>query len=170
MSTFTANANFRIVMDRTGKVTNFENGTPVNPCSQPVATATLCLRKLENGKWEKIEGTSFTNDTIDGGAGVDYLTDGSGADVFRFVRPMEGGDTITDFQHGTDKIQVVSGNFGTVGVYLAGATLPTLSPCLVYNQATGSLTFNNGAGTNYALVTLGNKPILTSSDILIVAT
>jgi Ca2+-binding RTX toxin-like protein len=36
-------------------------------------------------------------DTLDGGGGRDRLTGGAGNDRFQFIRPTEGGDTITDF-------------------------------------------------------------------------
>lgn len=58
------------------------------------------------------------NDTIEGGHGADTLTGGDGADVFRFNRYATSDDdtlsnnrqvlidTITDFTHGTDHIQL----------------------------------------------------------------
>lgn len=50
------------------------------------------------------------NDIITPGEGVDLLTGGAGADLF-YIRPQEGGptfrgDTITDFQTGTDQLAV----------------------------------------------------------------
>jgi Ca2+-binding RTX toxin-like protein len=50
------------------------------------------------------------NDLIDGGTGNDTLTGGSGADTFVF-HPGDGADTITDFTHGTDKIDLGSYGF-----------------------------------------------------------
>jgi Ca2+-binding RTX toxin-like protein len=54
------------------------------------------------------------NDTITGGLGADLLTGGSGADLFVYRAPKEGGDTITDFTFGTDKLQFVSNAFGNL--------------------------------------------------------
>ncbi len=54
------------------------------------------------------------DDTITGGLGADFLTGGSGADIFAYTTTKEGGDKITDFQSGTDKLQFVSGAFGNL--------------------------------------------------------
>jgi Ca2+-binding RTX toxin-like protein len=56
------------------------------------------------------------NDTLHGGAGNDLLLGGDGADKFVFSG-TNGIDTIADFQHGIDKIQISGygaplGNFG----------------------------------------------------------
>ena len=51
-------------------------------------------------------------DTLDGGAGNDWLAGGAGADVFVF-NPANGarGDTIADFQDGTDLVRILCGSF-----------------------------------------------------------
>lgn len=46
------------------------------------------------------------NDRIEGGAGNDTLTGSGGADLFAFVGREFGTDTITDFEDGTDRIQL----------------------------------------------------------------
>ena len=46
------------------------------------------------------------NDVLVGGFGADKLTGGTGVDTFRFVDVRDTGDTITDFVHGTDKIDL----------------------------------------------------------------
>jgi Ca2+-binding RTX toxin-like protein len=52
------------------------------------------------------------SDTIIGGSGRDTLTGGAGADTFVFTRPddspVNAGDTITDFVHGLDRIDLRS--------------------------------------------------------------
>jgi Ca2+-binding RTX toxin-like protein len=53
-------------------------------------------------------------DTLNGGSGADLLTGGYGADVFVYKAASEGGDTITDFASGLDKLQFVSGAFGNL--------------------------------------------------------
>ncbi|MEQ9640736.1 MAG: hypothetical protein RIM84_11990 [Alphaproteobacteria bacterium] len=46
------------------------------------------------------------DDTLTGGVGNDQLTGGDGADVFQFGA-MQGSDTITDFEDGTDRMSFV---------------------------------------------------------------
>jgi Ca2+-binding RTX toxin-like protein len=50
------------------------------------------------------------DDTLNGGSGIDTLTGGKGADIFFFNAASESipaaGDTITDFQHGSDLIDL----------------------------------------------------------------
>lgn len=47
---------------------------------------------------------SSGNDAITGFAGRDTLTGGAGLDLFIYASVLDGGDTITDFQPGQDKI------------------------------------------------------------------
>ncbi len=63
------------------------------------------------------------NDTLHGGAGNDLLLGGDGADKFVFSG-TNGIDTIADFQHGIDKIQISGygaplGNFGDLTGHIA---------------------------------------------------
>jgi Ca2+-binding RTX toxin-like protein len=44
------------------------------------------------------------DDSMNGGAGGDTITGGAGADTFFFLQPSEGGDTITDFVSGQDRL------------------------------------------------------------------
>jgi uncharacterized delta-60 repeat protein len=119
------------------------------------------------------------NDTLLGGAGADTLVGGLGADRFKFLTTGEGVDSITDFASGTDKIQVVSANFGGLPVgtllagnfRLAGQALPS-APVFVYDSAAGSLTFDadgSGATAAVALATLTGPKTLVRTDIVIVA-
>lgn len=61
-------------------------------------------------------------DLIDGMGGEDVLTGGAGADVFKMHSWAYGGDTITDFESGADKIDLSNYSFyedtngdGTIG-------------------------------------------------------
>ncbi|MEG3862659.1 calcium-binding protein, partial [Microcoleus sp. herbarium12] len=71
---------------------------------------------------DNIVGTNFNdtikggdgNDTIAGGLGADVLSGGSGTDLFVYTTTKEGGDKITDFKSGTDKLQFVSSEFGNL--------------------------------------------------------
>src|SRR4051812_14890575 len=60
------------------------------------------------------------NDTINGGPGIDVMTGGAGADVFVFANGdggnVEPHDRITDFQVGTDRLQLPGAIIGTQAV------------------------------------------------------
>ena len=66
-----------------------------------------------NGSANTVIGTPFA-DSIAGGGGADILTGGSGADLFIYKAPSEGGDTITDFTSGVDKLQFSANAFGNL--------------------------------------------------------
>ena len=91
------------------------------------------------------------NDILVGGAGSDVLTGEAGADAFKFVTLGEGIDRLTDFQSATDKIRVVSANFGNLplGVLaadrlvVAGTSLTGNLPVFVYTASTGALSFDS---------------------------
>ena len=61
------------------------------------------------------------NDLITGGMNSDWLTGGDGSDIFYYQNPNEGGDHITDFNGGFDRIQVSAAGFG--GGLVAGMDL-----------------------------------------------
>ncbi|HYD71486.1 beta strand repeat-containing protein [Azospirillum sp.] len=115
------------------------------------------------------------DDTLDGGAGTDTLGGGEGADVFRVNAPAGGGDVITDFQAGVDRIAVLSPNFGN----LAAGTLSARNFALdvaadgddlfVFNTRTGALSFDADGSGAAAAVTIAvlNVRTLSASDILI---
>ncbi len=56
-------------------------------------------------------------DLIDGGRGNDLLTGGAGVDTFVFV-PGDGSDTVTDYQHGVDIINIGAGPASFAGLSL----------------------------------------------------
>jgi Ca2+-binding RTX toxin-like protein len=121
-------------------------------------------------------------DTLTGGGGDDFLIGGTGADVFHFASPAEGGDRISDFVSGTDKIQVLSPNFASlpVGTLASSRFVSGLNPVatgsdavFLYNTRTGQLSFDaNGraAGGVSAIALLANQPALSAGDIQIVST
>ncbi len=85
------------------------------------------------------------DDTIVGGSGADTLTGGTGADHFRFdvLEAASSKDTIKDFVHGVDKIEIDRAAFAAFAGDLPGALDPlefklgtaaaTASEHLVYN-------------------------------------
>ena len=149
-----------------------------------VVTATVDSR-IENAIGTAVADTLIGNakaNVLTGGAGADTLTGGAGADVFRFVTTTHGGDTLTDFTTGSDKIQVVSTNFGGLPVgtlassrFVSGAAPTALdaNAVFLYNPTTGVLTFDSngtGAGGTTVLTTLNSGfRTLVAGDIQVVA-
>jgi VCBS repeat-containing protein len=121
------------------------------------------------------------NDLLSGGAGQDNLTGGSGADTFRFDAALSAStnvDTITDFLSGTDRIQLAAGIFTALAAgslppaafdIVGDATAPTASTRIIYNQATGALSYDAdgtgaGAAVQIAIIGTSTHPALVASD------
>ncbi|MEI6029111.1 MAG: calcium-binding protein, partial [Betaproteobacteria bacterium] len=111
-------------------------------------------------------------DTLIGGAGADRLSGGAGADVFSYLLRSDGGDTITDFTAGTDKIRVSAAAWGLTqnqAVSLLVNQQPTTAAAtFVYSTATGELWFDpdgNGQLQVELIAVLTNKPSLAPGDI-----
>ena len=125
------------------------------------------------------------NDTIDGGAGNDRLTGGDGIDYFRFTTATKSNiDTITDFEHGLDKIQLddaIFSKFAGTSVqstnFVSGLGLTKAiyesDDYLVYNSTTGALYYDadgsgKGAAVQIGLVGFLVHPTLTFDDFSVV--
>ncbi len=133
---------------------------------------------LGGGGNDTLEGGNGA-DTLAGGAGNDRLTGGAGVDRFKFLVVREGADTLTDFTSGSDKIQVVSANFGMLPVgaldparlLTAGALPATGDAVFLYNGTTGALAFDtdgNGNGAAVKIATLIGTKTLVANDIQVV--
>ncbi len=126
------------------------------------------------------------NDILIGGAGNDSLTGGAGSDIFRFyTAPGKSNiDIISDFQSGTDKIELLASLFanikGTDGVFNAvdmlvgaGATKGTVAgnQHLIFNTTTKALYYDadgGGAAAGVQLATLTGVATLADTDFLFV--
>lgn len=96
------------------------------------------------------------NDILVGGEGSDWLLGGEGADIFVFYSPLEGIDTIADFQwQQEDKIQVSAAGFG-----IGSGDYSKFS----FDSNTGSLFFD---GIQFASLQLGSE-FIPDLDIVIV--
>ncbi|PWS34544.1 hypothetical protein DFH01_23665 [Falsiroseomonas bella] len=129
------------------------------------------------GEADRISGGGGA-DTIEGGVGADTLTGGGGADRFLWLTPAEGGDTVTDFVAGSEKLAFANAAFGALGVgALNPANFANDAPNgalgqFVYTKATGVLAWDaDGTGGIVAvtIATLSNKPTLAATDFEIVA-
>ncbi len=120
------------------------------------------------------------NDTLIGGAGTDSLTGGVGADRFKFLTAGDGIDSLTDFVSKSDKVQVVSANFGALPVgnlvasqfVTAGTPLTSGDAVFIYDGTTGALAFDadgSGLGAAVQFATLTGPTAMRYSDLQVVA-
>ena len=144
--------------------------------------------RLSGGKGNDVLLGSDGRDILNGGAGddrliggssADQLTGSTGADTFVLANlPVSsaGRDTVTDFVHGVDKIEISMSGFGGSEVFgssvlTLGSTAGSSSEHLLYDAATGLLRFDadgSGAGSAIDIALLANKPALDASDIVLV--
>ena len=142
-------------------------------------TGVAAVNATGNASGNVLIGNAAAN-TLSGLAGNDTLTGGAGADRFRFVSPAQGLDSLTDFVSGSDKIQVVSPNFGNLPTLLtpsrlvaAGAPLLNGDAVFIYNGVTGALSFDvdgNGVGAAVQFAALTGPKTLVVGDFQVVAT
>ena len=114
------------------------------------------------------------NDTLRGALGIDVLTGGLGADHFVFASVLDSLlniDTITDFQSGTDVIELSAAIFSAFSGQV-GNTIG-LNANLIYTAGTGALAYDaDGAGAGapitFALLGATSHPASLGSDFRIV--
>lgn len=123
-------------------------------------------------------------DTLEGGGGRDRMDGGAGADLFRWLSPGQGRDTIAGFSAAEDDLAFSAGGFGgglVAGVALTAAQLElnttgvasTAAVRFVLHMTTGVLSFDadgSGGGANATIVTFQvGVPVLTTADFVIIA-
>jgi serralysin len=124
------------------------------------------------------------NDTLYGAAGNDRLAGNAGADRFVFTTSLGSSniDTITDFAHDSDLLQLDDAIFKAIGTSLTAGEVYAKSGAVkahdsddrvIYDTATGRLYYDadgNKAGgvaaINFAI--LSSKPLLDAGDFAIV--
>ena len=118
------------------------------------------------------------DDFFTGGMGADNLTGGAGSDRFIYLNASQGGDTISDFVVGTDKIAAVAAGFGgglsagelPEGSFVYGSSPTSSDQRFIFDDASGELFFDaDGSGTapQQLIATVGGESELSAGDILI---
>lgn len=151
-----------------------------------VENLTLIGTKAINGTGNNLDNTILGNsakNVINGGLGNDILTGGNSADTFQFNTALNSStnvDTITDFVHGTDKIQLSrsimsSLNSGTklnpLDFALSTAVLDA-SDRIIYDQSSGALYYDaDGSGAvaaiQIAIIGVETHATLTPTDFIL---
>ncbi|HEY6510444.1 MAG TPA: calcium-binding protein [Burkholderiaceae bacterium] len=122
------------------------------------------------------------NDLLNGSVGSDTLSGGTGLDQFRFTNTLNGTtnvDSITDFVSADDRFVLDDAVFAGVGAvgalaaaaFRAGAAAADASDRVIYNSATGALSFDadgNGAGAAVVFATLIPGTSVVLGDFFII--
>ena len=128
---------------------------------------------------DRLEGGAG-NDTLDGGTGRDLFIGGTGSDTFIFndTPATAAIDTILDFVHGIDKIEVGPRSYLNLGDaaftaanFYAGVRAHDGDDRIIYNNATGALYYDadgSGASAAHQIAVLTNKPTLSASDFVVI--
>ena len=156
------------------------SGSAVEVLSTASQQETGAINLVGNGFAQQVVGNNGAN-VLDGGAGADTLTGLSGADTFRFSTALGGGnvDVITDFQAGSDQLQLAPDVFaglatGTLAAsaFVVGTAATGSTAQIVYDQASGRLFFDgdgNGTGAAVLFATLAPGTALGAADVVISA-
>ena len=125
---------------------------------------------------DRLEGAAG-DDTLLGGAGADELLGGGGADKYLYTAISEGGDTIADFEVGSDKLLLVGSAFGglTRGAlsaeqFFIDSPATSGSSRIGYNTSTGEVLFDadgNGDGSAQVIAKLLATPGFSNTDVTI---
>lgn len=141
----------------------------------------VSIRNVVGSAFADVLTGNVHNNTLFGGAGIDYLTGGGGADTFVFTTApdtVSNVDIITDFLPGTDVMELDDAVFpgltpGTLsaGAFVVGTAAADADDRIVYEQSIGALLFDadgNGAGAavQFAAVTPGL--VLTFTDFVVI--
>jgi VCBS repeat-containing protein len=149
-------------------------------------TASTAMLLFGNEIANNIYGNAGAN-FLDGKAGTDQLTGYGGADIFNLsevgaidqnnLNPTSSSvDTIVDFTPGVDKIRLdttrIQGILGMSGIFETGAAATNASTRLLYDPATGLLSYDrdgNGSVGPQTLAQLSTGLALQFSDFIIEA-
>ena len=113
------------------------------------------------------------NDRIIGGFGDDTLTGNGGRDTFSFLSVLDRGDSITDFQTGTDRLDLsaidanTTNAAGTNDTFAFGGTTPTANGIWTVSDGANTLVYGDTDGnvnTVEFYFTLVNTPAPLITD------
>ncbi|TIT57476.1 MAG: hypothetical protein E5W60_23925, partial [Mesorhizobium sp.] len=120
------------------------------------------------------------NDTLTGGAGVDTLTGGIGSDIFNYGSISESTpasfDTIADFVHGTDKIDLSSidantASGGDQAFLFGGQNAATVANSITWSEVGANtivrVDVNGNATADFQITLTGTGLGLTASDFVL---
>ena len=122
-------------------------------------------------------------DRLDGGAGNDSLTGGAGQDAFLFSTALNAAtnvDSITDFSHIDDTIQLLQSVFSNAGpagalapgAFQAGSAANDSADRIIYNSSTGNIYYDpdgTGAAAQVLFATVTPGTSLANGDFVIVS-
>ena len=159
--------------------------TVINTGQQTILTGSALADVLVGGTGKDTLIGGNGNDVLDGGIGNDALTGGAGSDLFRFsAAPGKSNiDVMTDFQSGSDKIELLSILFSNVkgsdGLFSgadiligAGVTKGTVAgdEHLIFNTTNKALYYDadgGGAGAAVQFATLTGVTTLSATDFMV---
>jgi Ca2+-binding RTX toxin-like protein len=154
-------------------------GTSVEVLSTSSIVGTNAIDLTGNELAQEVYGNNGAN-TLNGGAGGDYLVGFGGADSFAFTTALGSGnvDFLADFNAADDVILLENAVF----TGLAGGALPASAfgtgpagrnneDLIFYDRATGQIFFDadgNGAGAQVLFATVNAGTVLTASDFMVI--
>lgn len=172
------------VVERTGGGTDTVEASISFVLRGQVETLILMGTAAIDGTGNALANTIVGNDaanTISGKSGFDTLTGGGGADTFVFAHKLNAAlslATITDFEHGVDRIALDDAIFrhiGTAGTldeaFFTTSVPTTREQHVIYDQTTGLLSYDSdGSGARPAIAFAQITPgaVLDHNDFLIV--
>jgi serralysin len=163
-------------------LTGRENiGGTGNPLANTII-GNIGANQLKGGAGNDVLTGGNGNDRLFGEAGKDRLTGGANNDTFVFntaPNAARNRDTITDFSHVNDTIQLDYAVFTALGgngalklaFFHLGTAAADADDHVIYNRATGALIYDsngNAAGGAVQFATLINRPALQANDFLVI--
>ena len=143
-------------------------------------TGNAAANLLSGGEGNDTISGGAGSDTLIGGAGQDRLAGGDGADVFRFASALEGGDRITGFSTGEDRVGISAAGFGgglvagmdlSTGNYFVNGTTATAAHAQFIHAGAGLYwdADGTGAGAKVLIATFAGGAVLTAADVHVIA-